>query len=110
MILGISRLHSTSALTNASGSYSSNVNLSIENGTWENEAELQEMYLRRKSFVLSADNPGTMGQNRTIFETALQTADITFQTKVSTTVQHNPHSTLSPKARLRQRKSSMKKA
>jgi magnesium chelatase subunit H len=43
------------------------------------EAELQEMYLGRKSFAFSADNPGTMAQNRQIFETALKTADVTFQ-------------------------------
>jgi magnesium chelatase subunit H len=89
MIFGISRSRSISTLTNASSAYSSKVNLAIENGTWENEAELQEMYLGRKSFAFSADNPGTMGQNRTIFETALKTADVTFQTKVSTTVQYN---------------------
>jgi magnesium chelatase subunit H len=37
------------------------------------------MYLGRKSFAFSADNPGTMEQNRTIFETSLKTADVTFQ-------------------------------
>jgi magnesium chelatase subunit H len=73
------RQAATRVFSNASGSYSSNVNLAIENGTWENEAELQEMYLGRKSFAFSADNPGTMAQNRTIFETALKTADVTFQ-------------------------------
>jgi magnesium chelatase subunit H len=73
------RQAATRVFSNASGSYSSNVNLAVENGTWENEAELQEMYLGRKSFAFSADNPGTMAQNRTIFETALKTADVTFQ-------------------------------
>jgi magnesium chelatase subunit H len=73
------RQAATRVFSNASGSYSSNVNLAIENGTWENEAELQEMYLGRKSFAFSADNPGTMAQNRQIFETALKTADVTFQ-------------------------------
>ena len=73
------RQAATRVFSNASGSYSSNINLAVENGTWENEAELQEMYLGRKSFAFSADNPGTMAQNRTIFETALKTADVTFQ-------------------------------
>ena len=73
------RQAATRVFSNASGSYSSNVNLAIENGTWDNEAELQEMYLGRKSFAFSADNPGTMSQNRQIFETALKTADVTFQ-------------------------------
>jgi magnesium chelatase subunit H len=73
------RQAATRVFSNASGSYSSNINLAVENGTWENEAELQEMYLGRKSFAFSADNPGTMEQNRTIFETSLKTADVTFQ-------------------------------
>jgi magnesium chelatase subunit H len=73
------RQAATRIFSNASGSYSSNINLAVENGTWENEAELQEMYLTRKSFAFSADNPGTMEQSRKIFETSLKTADVTFQ-------------------------------
>ena len=73
------RQASTRVFSNASGSYSSNINLAVENGTWENEAELQEMYLGRKSFAFSADNPGTMEQSRKIFETTLKTAEVTFQ-------------------------------
>jgi len=65
--------------SNASGSYASNVNLAVENSTWENESELQDMYLTRKSFAFSADNPGTMEQNRQIFESSLKTAEATFQ-------------------------------
>ena len=37
--------------SNASGSYSSNVNLAVENSTLEEEGELQEMYLSRKTCV-----------------------------------------------------------
>ena len=37
--------------SNASGSYSSNVNLAVENSTWEEENELQEMYLSRKTYL-----------------------------------------------------------
>jgi magnesium chelatase subunit H len=73
------RQAATRVFSNASGSYSSNINLAVENGTWENEAELQEMYLGRKSFAFSADNPGTMEQSRKIFETTLKTAEVTFQ-------------------------------
>ena len=65
--------------SNASGSYSSNVNLAVENSTWEEEGELQEMYLSRKTFAFNADNPGEMNQNRDVFESVMKTADVTFQ-------------------------------
>ncbi|TAE70186.1 MAG: magnesium chelatase subunit H [Oscillatoriales cyanobacterium] len=73
------RQAATRVFSNASGSYSSNVNLAVENSTWETEAELQEMYLTRKSFAFSSDNPGTMEQDRQIFESSLKTAEVTFQ-------------------------------
>ncbi|MEQ8969203.1 MAG: magnesium chelatase subunit H [Coleofasciculus sp. C1-SOL-03] len=73
------RQAATRVFSNASGSYASNVNLAVENSTWENESELQDMYLTRKSFAFSADNPGTMEQNRQIFESSLKTAEATFQ-------------------------------
>jgi magnesium chelatase subunit H len=73
------RQAATRVFSNASGSYSSNVNLAIENGTWDNEAELQEMYLGRKSFAFNSDNPGVMDNARQIFETTLKTAEVTFQ-------------------------------
>ncbi len=65
--------------SNASGSYSSNVNLAVENSTWEEEGELQEMYLSRKTYAFNADNPGEMNQKRTVFESVMKTADVTFQ-------------------------------
>jgi magnesium chelatase subunit H len=78
--LGINvRQAATRVFSNASGSYSSNVNLAVENSTWDSEAELQEMFLKRKSFAFSADSPGTMEQSRAIFETTLKTVDVTFQ-------------------------------
>jgi len=40
---------SARVFSNASGSYSSNVNLAVENSTWKEEYELQEMYLSRKT-------------------------------------------------------------
>jgi magnesium chelatase subunit H len=78
--LGINlRQAATRIFTNASGSYASNVNLAVENSTWEQEAELQEMYLTRKSFAFSSDAPGNMDQSRQVFESALKTVDVTFQ-------------------------------
>ncbi|MCH9056246.1 magnesium chelatase subunit H [Parathermosynechococcus lividus] len=78
--LGIDlRQAATRVFTNASGSYAANVNLAVENSSWEQESELQEMYLSRKSFAFSADSPGAMVQARDLFETALKTVDVTFQ-------------------------------
>ncbi len=77
---GISiREASSRVFSNSSGSYSSNVNLAVENSTWEEENELQEMYLSRKTFAFNADNPGEMNQNRKVFESVMKTADVTFQ-------------------------------
>jgi magnesium chelatase subunit H len=73
------RQAATRVFSNASGSYSSNVSLAVENSSWDNEEELQEMYLTRKSFAFSADSPGTMDQSRAIFETTLKTVEVTFQ-------------------------------
>ncbi len=73
------RQAATRVFTNASGSYAANVNLAVENSTWDQEAELQEMYLKRKSFAFSADSPGDMAQSRQMFEESLKTVDATFQ-------------------------------
>jgi magnesium chelatase subunit H len=73
------RQAATRVFSNASGSYSSNVNLAVENSSWEEEKELQDMYLNRKSFAFNSDNPGVMDENRAIFEKSLKTADVTFQ-------------------------------
>ena len=73
------RQAATRVFSNASGSYSSNVNLAVENSTWDSEAELQDMYLSRKSYAFSADDPGIMDKSQQIFETALKTVDVTFQ-------------------------------
>jgi len=78
--MGISlRQAATRVFSNASGSYSSNINLAVENGTWEQESELQDMYLSRKSFAFSSDNPGMMEQSQQLFEASLKTAEVTFQ-------------------------------
>jgi magnesium chelatase subunit H len=73
------RQAATRVFSNASGSYSSNVNLAVENSSWEEEQELRDMYLNRKSFAFNSDNPGVMDENRGIFEKSLKTADATFQ-------------------------------
>jgi len=79
--LGVSvRQAATRVFSNASGSYSSNVNLAVENSSWSDESQLQEMYLERKSFAFNSDTPGSgMDENRQIFESALQNVDATFQ-------------------------------
>ena len=73
------RQAATRVFSNASGSYSANINLAVENSTWEEEQELQEMYLKRKSFAFNSDNPGVMDESRGVLETALKTVDATFQ-------------------------------
>ena len=70
----------TRVFSNASGSYSSNVNLAVENSSWQDESQLQEMYLKRKSFAFNSDRPGAGGEaNREVFEAAMKTVDVTFQ-------------------------------
>jgi len=70
----------TRIFSNAGGSYSSNVNLAVENSSWTDESQLQEMYLKRKSFAFNSDRPGDGGQeSRDIFEKSMATVDMTFQ-------------------------------
>ncbi|KAK2994523.1 hypothetical protein RJ640_010801 [Escallonia rubra] len=70
----------TRIFSNASGSYSSNVNLAVENSSWNDEKQLQDMYLSRKSFAFDSDAPGVgMTEKRKVFEMALSTAEATFQ-------------------------------
>ncbi|MEM9212933.1 MAG: magnesium chelatase subunit H [Cyanobacteria bacterium P01_F01_bin.150] len=73
------RQAATRVFSNASGSYAANVNLAVENSSWEEEQELQEMYLKRKSFSFNSDNPGVMDHSRGMLESALKTVDLTFQ-------------------------------
>ncbi|EIE24949.1 magnesium chelatase subunit H [Coccomyxa subellipsoidea C-169] len=74
------RAAATRVFSNASGSYSSNVNLAVENSSWSDEQQLQEMYLKRKSFAFNSDRPGAGGEaNREAFEAAMKTVDVTFQ-------------------------------
>jgi len=70
----------TRIFSNASGSYSSNVNLAVENSSWNDESQLQEMYLSRKSFAFNSDSPGAgMEESREVFAEALKKVDVTFQ-------------------------------
>ena len=74
------RQAATRIFSNASGSYSSNVNLAVENSSWSDESQLQEMYLARKSFAFNSDAPGAgMTESRDIFTSALKTVEVTFQ-------------------------------
>ena len=51
--LGVSlREASTRVFSNASGSYSSNVNLAVENSSWNDESQLQEMCVPSSPFLL----------------------------------------------------------
>ncbi len=76
--LGITpRQAATRVFSNSSGSYAANVNLAVENSSWENEQELQEMFLARKSFAFGAEVNNS--QQRQIFESALKTVEVTFQ-------------------------------
>ncbi|KAG2440917.1 hypothetical protein HXX76_003770 [Chlamydomonas incerta] len=80
--LGLQSLRdaATRVFSNSSGSYSSNVNLAVENSSWSDESQLQEMYLKRKSYAFNSDRPGAGGEmQRDVFETAMKTVDVTFQ-------------------------------
>merc|ERR1711871_152742 len=71
---------STRVFSNSSGSYSSNINLAVENSSWSDEQQLQDMYTNRKSFAVNSDRPGQgMEQNEEVFKSALKKVDVTFQ-------------------------------
>lgn len=69
----------TRVFSNAAGSYSANVGLAIENGGWEDENQLQEQFLQRKSFAFNADRPGILDASEAIFRSSLKKVDVTFQ-------------------------------
>merc|ERR1711959_808227 len=70
----------TRVFSNASGSYSSNVSLAVENSSWSDEEQLQEMYLQRKTFAFDSDRPGAGGEmRRDTFVSAMKKVDVTFQ-------------------------------
>jgi len=69
----------TRVFSNAAGSYSANVGLTIENGGWEGEQQLQEQFVSRKGFAFNADKPGMMQQQVELFRNSLKRVDVTFQ-------------------------------
>ncbi len=71
------RQAATRVFSNSAGSYSANVNLAVENSTWESESDLQEMYLSRKSFAFGSEINNQ--QQRQLYESALKTVEVTFQ-------------------------------
>jgi len=77
-VLGVSVEEAAARVfANAPGSYGANVNHLVESGTWEEESQLSEAYLSRKSFTLGAG--GEWRESRALMERALATVDLTFQ-------------------------------
>ncbi len=84
----------TRVFSNAAGSYSANVGLTLENGGWENEKQLQDQFINRKGFAFNADKPGQMDLQTDLFRASLKRVDLTFQNLDSseislTDVSHN---------------------
>jgi len=69
----------TRVFSNAAGSYSANVGLAIENGGWEDEKQLQDQFVSRKSFAFNADKPGILDSAEDVFRSSLKKVDVTFQ-------------------------------
>eukprot|EP01038_Epipyxis_sp_PR26KG_P010990 gene10990-14764_t len=69
----------TRVFSNAAGSYSANVGLTLENGGWENEKQLQDQFINRKGYAFNADKPGQMDLQTDLFKASLKTVDLTFQ-------------------------------
>jgi magnesium chelatase subunit H len=58
----------TRVFSNAAGSYSANVGLTLENGGWEDEQQLQDQFVNRKGFAFNADRPGQMDIQTDLFK------------------------------------------
>lgn len=69
----------TRVFSNAAGSYSANVGLTLENGGWENEKQLQDQFINRKGYAFNADKPGQMELQTDLFKSSLKQVDLTFQ-------------------------------
>jgi len=69
----------TRVFSNAAGSYSANVGLTLENGGWEDEKQLQDQFINRKGFAFNADKPGQMEVSTDLFKSSLKMVDLTFQ-------------------------------
>ena len=68
---------STRVFSNAPGSYGANVNHLVESGTWDDQTQLAEAFVVRKSFAFGAR--GQWREARAEMERALATVDATFQ-------------------------------
>jgi len=78
--LGVTvREAATRVFSNSSGSYSSNVRLAVENGGWEDEQQLRDMYMSRKGFAFNSDKPGVMEVKPELFRSSLAKVEVTFQ-------------------------------
>jgi len=69
----------TRVFSNAAGSYSANVGLTLENGGWEDEKQLQNQFINRKGYAFNSDRPGELCLNTEAFKASLKTCDMTFQ-------------------------------
>jgi magnesium chelatase subunit H len=69
----------TRVFSNAAGSYSANVGLTLENGGWEDEQQLQNHFINRKGYAFNSDRPGELCLNTDAFKASLKTCDLTFQ-------------------------------
>lgn len=63
--------------SNAAGAYGSNVNHVIEDGRWEDEAELAEQYSRRKCYAYGRD--GAIDRQASLLERSLKDVDFAYQ-------------------------------
>ncbi|HET7229883.1 MAG TPA: magnesium chelatase subunit H [Longimicrobium sp.] len=63
--------------SNADGAYGANVNLLVDSGRWNQEDELAETFLRRKSFAYGADASSHAAPE--LMARALATADLAYQ-------------------------------
>lgn len=62
---------------NAPGSYGANVNHLVDSGTWDDQTQLSDAFLSRKSFTIGKN--GQWRESRAIMEKALSTVDLSFQ-------------------------------
>lgn len=67
----------TRIFANAPGNYGANVNFMVESSAWDQDDQLSDTFLSRKSFAFSAQ--GQWRDARAIMEKALTTVDATFQ-------------------------------
>jgi len=63
--------------SNDRGAYGANVNLTVEDGTWESEEQLAETWIRRKSFAYGRE--GKPLPARSLLERSLADVDLSFQ-------------------------------